>query len=179
MKWNILRRLSAHGCDVRVYPATTPASELLATEPGRRVPEQRPRRSRRRSPTRSTTRRRWSRRTCRCSASASATRFSAWRWAASTFKLKFGHRGANHPVKKLDDRQGRDHVAEPRLRRRSGVAAGGRRGHAPQPVRRHRRRAAAHDAAGVLRAVPSRGVARAARRGLSVRRFHRADRETG
>src|SRR5262244_3026559 len=33
MKWNILRRLSAHGCDVRVYPATTPASELLATSP--------------------------------------------------------------------------------------------------------------------------------------------------
>jgi carbamoyl-phosphate synthase small subunit len=25
MKWNILRRLSAHGCDVRVYPATVPA----------------------------------------------------------------------------------------------------------------------------------------------------------
>ena len=45
MKWNILRRLSAHGCDVRVYPATTPASELLATKPGRRLPEQRPRRS--------------------------------------------------------------------------------------------------------------------------------------
>src|SRR5262249_11263443 len=33
MKWNILRRLSAHGCDVRVYPAKTPASELLATSP--------------------------------------------------------------------------------------------------------------------------------------------------
>src|SRR5207245_7084472 len=33
MKWNILRRLSAHGCDVRVYPASTPASELLATKP--------------------------------------------------------------------------------------------------------------------------------------------------
>ena len=39
---------------------------------------------------------------------------------ARTFKLKFGHRGANHPVKDLRDRQGRDHVAEPRLRRRSG-----------------------------------------------------------
>src|SRR5437870_2925544 len=26
MKWNILRRLSAHGCDVRVYPAAAPAS---------------------------------------------------------------------------------------------------------------------------------------------------------
>ena len=33
MKWNILRRFAAHGCDVRVYPATTPASELLATKP--------------------------------------------------------------------------------------------------------------------------------------------------
>src|SRR6476619_7019438 len=33
MKWNIMRRLSAHGCDVRVYPATTPAAELLATSP--------------------------------------------------------------------------------------------------------------------------------------------------
>src|SRR5205807_5487766 len=33
MKRNILRRLSAHGCDVRVYPATTPASELLAANP--------------------------------------------------------------------------------------------------------------------------------------------------
>ena len=33
MKWNILRRLSAYGCDVRVYPAKTPAKELLATSP--------------------------------------------------------------------------------------------------------------------------------------------------
>ena len=27
-----------------------------------------------------------------------------------------GHRGANHPVKDLTDRQGRDHQPEPRLR---------------------------------------------------------------
>ena len=33
MKWNILRRFVAHGCDVRVYPASTPASALLATSP--------------------------------------------------------------------------------------------------------------------------------------------------
>ena len=46
MKWNIMRRLSAHGCDVRVYPAATPAAEMLAIESGRRVPEQRSRRSR-------------------------------------------------------------------------------------------------------------------------------------
>ena len=38
-----------------------------------------------------------------------------------TFKLKFGHRGANHPVKELQLGQGRDHVAEPRLRRRSRI----------------------------------------------------------
>src|SRR4026207_1911249 len=33
MKWNILRRFTAYGCDVRVYPATAPASELLGTSP--------------------------------------------------------------------------------------------------------------------------------------------------
>src|SRR4029079_9648391 len=31
MKWNILRRFTAYACDVRVYPATAPASELLST----------------------------------------------------------------------------------------------------------------------------------------------------
>src|SRR5436190_4568234 len=33
IKWNILRRLDAYGCDVKVFPATAPASDLLATEP--------------------------------------------------------------------------------------------------------------------------------------------------
>ena len=33
MKWNILRRLTAYGCDVHVFPATSPASDLLAIEP--------------------------------------------------------------------------------------------------------------------------------------------------
>jgi len=33
MKWNIMRRLSAHGCDVRVYPASAPASEVLDAKP--------------------------------------------------------------------------------------------------------------------------------------------------
>src|SRR6202008_4159748 len=33
MKWNILRRFTAHGCEVRVYPATSPASALLASHP--------------------------------------------------------------------------------------------------------------------------------------------------
>ena len=83
MKWNILRRLSAHGCDVRVYPGDDARVRAARDEPGRRVPEQRPGRSGaarlRRSTTRSTLDRR---RTCRSSASVSAIRFSAWRWAA-------------------------------------------------------------------------------------------------
>src|SRR3954470_6374935 len=33
MKWNILRRFTAYGCDVRVFPATAPASDLLAINP--------------------------------------------------------------------------------------------------------------------------------------------------
>jgi carbamoyl-phosphate synthase small subunit len=33
IKTNILRRLAAHGCQVRVFPASTPASELLAWKP--------------------------------------------------------------------------------------------------------------------------------------------------
>ena len=33
-----------------------------------------------------------------------------------TFKLPFGHRGGNHPVKDLQHRQDRDHLPEPRLR---------------------------------------------------------------
>src|SRR5437016_9635995 len=33
MKRNILRRLSEHGCNVRVYPADTPARDVLASQP--------------------------------------------------------------------------------------------------------------------------------------------------
>ena len=44
-----------------------------------------------------------------------------------TFKLPFGHRGANHPVKDLETRPDRDHLAEPRLR-------------GPRPERRQRSR---------------------------------------
>ena len=33
VKYNILRRLDAYGCDVHVFPASAPASALLAIEP--------------------------------------------------------------------------------------------------------------------------------------------------
>ena len=31
IKWNILRRLTTYGCQVRVFPAATPAKEVLAS----------------------------------------------------------------------------------------------------------------------------------------------------
>jgi len=101
MKWNILRRLSAHGCDVRVFPASAPASDLLATGPdgvflsnGPGDPAALP------------------------YAIGNATRLVesnvpvfgiclghqilGLAMGGKTYKLKFGHRGANHPVKKLE-----------------------------------------------------------------------------
>ena len=42
---------------------------------------------------------------CRCSASASATSCWASPAGAKTMKMKFGHHGANHPVKDLDTGQ--------------------------------------------------------------------------
>ena len=82
MKWNILRRLSAHGCDVRVFPATTPASELLATKPDGVFLSNGPGDPAALTYAIDNAQDAGRRRTCRCSASASATRSSASRWAA-------------------------------------------------------------------------------------------------
>ncbi len=63
----------------------------------------------------------------RRSASAWATSCSAARVGLETFKLPFGHRGGNHPVKDLRDREDRDHLAEPRLRGRGARRRAARR----------------------------------------------------
>ena len=101
MKWNILRRFTAYGCDVRVFPATAPASDLLAIEPDGVFLSNGP-------------------------GDPAALGYAihnaaelvkadvpvfgiclghqllALAMGARTFKLKFGHRGANHPVKELE-----------------------------------------------------------------------------
>jgi carbamoyl-phosphate synthase small subunit len=100
MKYNILRRFAEHGIDVRVYPATTPASEVLKDAPdgvffsngpgdpaalGYVVDN------------------------AKALADANVPVFGiclghqvlAQALGAKTFKLKFGHRGTNHPVKHL------------------------------------------------------------------------------
>jgi carbamoyl-phosphate synthase small subunit len=101
IKWNILRRLDAYGCDVRVFPAIAPARELLATEPdgiflsnGPGDPAALP----------------YAINNVRELVSTDIPTFGiclghqilGLAVGGQTFKLKFGHRGANHPVKELD-----------------------------------------------------------------------------
>jgi carbamoyl-phosphate synthase small subunit len=99
MKQNILRMLAATGCDVTVVPATTSAAEALAFDPdgiflsnGPGDPEP-----------------------CRYAVEAAKEliekrpvfgiclghQILGLACGGQTFKLKFGHRGANHPVKNL------------------------------------------------------------------------------
>jgi carbamoyl-phosphate synthase small subunit len=100
MKWNILRRLSAHGFDVRVYPATTPASELLATKPDGIFLSNGPG-----DPAPLT----YAIENAKELVASDVPVFGiclghqvlGLAMGGTTFKLKFGHRGANHPVKKL------------------------------------------------------------------------------
>jgi carbamoyl-phosphate synthase small subunit len=101
MKWNILRRLSAHGCDVRVYPAATPASELLATRPDGVFLSNGPG-----DPAPLT----YAIENAKTLVASGVPTFGiclghqilGLAMGGQTFKLKFGHRGANHPVKKLE-----------------------------------------------------------------------------
>jgi len=101
MKRNILCRLAAHGCDVRVYPATAPASELLATKPDGVFLSNGPG-----DPAVLT----YAIENARQLVKADIPTFGiclghqilGLAMGGTTFKLKFGHRGANHPVKKLE-----------------------------------------------------------------------------
>ncbi|HWH73760.1 MAG TPA: glutamine-hydrolyzing carbamoyl-phosphate synthase small subunit, partial [Methylibium sp.] len=102
VKRNILRMLAERGCQVTVVPATTPAAEVLLLKPdgiflsnGPGDPQP-------------------------CEYAIEAARalidtglptfgiclghqIMALASGAKTFKMKFGHHGANHPVKDLDD----------------------------------------------------------------------------
>ena len=101
VKWNILRLLASRGCRITVVPAETPAAAALAMKPdgvflanGPGDPEP-------------------------CGYAIAATRefiersiptfgiclghqIMALAAGARTYKMKFGHHGANHPVKDLD-----------------------------------------------------------------------------
>ena len=74
-----------------------------------------------------------------------------------TSKMFQGHRGANHPVKRLADGAGRDHQHEPRLRGRArGLPNNVRETHV-SPVRRQQLRDRTDRPPGVQRAISPRG----------------------
>jgi carbamoyl-phosphate synthase small subunit len=100
IKRNILRRLAAHNCDVTVYPATTPAATLLAARPdgvflsnGPGDPAALP----------------YVVDNAKDLVASDVPVFGiclghqvlGLAMGGRTFKLKFGHRGGNHPVKNL------------------------------------------------------------------------------
>jgi carbamoyl-phosphate synthase small subunit len=101
IKLNILRRLAAHGCQVRVFPASTPASELLAWKPDGIFLSNGPG-----DPAAVT----YAIKNIKAIAKTDVPTFGiclghqlmGLALGARTYKLKFGHRGGNHPVKKLD-----------------------------------------------------------------------------
>ena len=100
MKWNILRRFAAHDCEVSVFPARTPASELLARKPDGVFLSNGPGDPKPLD---------YAVDNARALIEADMPTFGiclghqvlGQAMGASTYKLKFGHRGANHPVKNL------------------------------------------------------------------------------
>ena len=104
IKRNILRRLAAHNCDVTVYPAATPAATLLASQPdgvflsnGPGDPAALP----------------YVVDNAKQLVASDVPVFGiclghqilGLAMGGRTFKLKFGHRGGNHPVKNLATNQ--------------------------------------------------------------------------
>jgi hypothetical protein len=160
VKRNILRMLASRGCRVTVVPAQTTAAEVLALKPdgiflsnGPGDPEP-------------------------CDYAIAAAReliesgmptfgiclghqIMALASGAKTFKMKFGHHGANHPVKDLDS--GRVSITSQNhgFAVDEAVAAGQPAAHPRQPVRRHAAGPGAHRQAGLLLPGPPGGLARA------------------
>jgi carbamoyl-phosphate synthase small subunit len=101
MKWNILRRFTAYGMDVRVYPATTPASDILASEPDGVFLSNGPGDPAALS---------YAIENAKTLVDADVPVFGiclghqilSLALGGQTYKLKFGHRGGNHPVKELE-----------------------------------------------------------------------------
>jgi carbamoyl-phosphate synthase small subunit len=101
VKWNILRRLDAYGCDVTVFPATAPASELLATNPDGVFLSNGPGDPAALTYAIDNVRQLVDNGNVPMFGICLGHQILGHAVGGKTFKLKFGHRGANHPVKDL------------------------------------------------------------------------------
>ena len=91
-------------------------------------------------------------------------------FGGKTFKLKFGHRGGNQPVKDLPLRSGLDHLPKPRVRRRSRLAARKRGSHPHQSERPDRGRDCPSGNSRLQCPIPPRSRARTQRRQVFLQR---------
>ena len=99
LKFNILRRFAAVGCGSTVYPATATAEELLSTDPDGIVLSPGPGDPARLGPVVETVRQILGKKPV--FGICLGNQLICQAIGGKTFKLKFGHRGSNHPVKDL------------------------------------------------------------------------------
>ena len=103
IKQNILRLLISHGCDVHVVPAFTPAKDVLAEKPDGVFLSNGPGDPAAVTYAAENTRKLLGK--VPVFGICLGHQIMGLALGGKTFKLKFGHRGANHPVKNLDTKQ--------------------------------------------------------------------------
>lgn len=106
LKYNILRRLQSRGCEVVAVPGDTPAEVMLAMAPAGILLSPGPGDPERLGAVVDNIRRLLGR--APVMGICLGHQLAARALGARTYKLKFGHRGGNHPVKDLDT--GRVHI---------------------------------------------------------------------
>ena len=100
LKENIVRSLSMRGCDVTVYPAWTPAAEILADQPDGIMISNGPGYPKECTSIIAEVRKLYES-NVPIFAICLGHQLMALATGSDTFKLKYGHRGGNHPVKDL------------------------------------------------------------------------------
>lgn len=100
LKENIVRSLSMRGCDVMVYPAWTPAAEILADQPDGIMISNGPGDPKECTSIIAEVRKLYES-NVPIFAICLGHQLMALATGSDTFKLKYGHRGGNHPVKDL------------------------------------------------------------------------------
>jgi carbamoyl-phosphate synthase small subunit len=102
IKYNILRRLDAYGCDVHVFPASASAADLKAIEPDGIFLSNGPGDPAALPYAIANVRELVNTADLPTFGICLGHQILGLAVGAETFKLKFGHRGANHPVKELE-----------------------------------------------------------------------------